>query len=76
MPILTLKDLLPSDEKNPVSAQDCILPLKDGQVSFDVRIHNYQYDQDDPAVLVVVASQHGTPAQLLTEYKQKIYFNK
>lgn len=68
--------VLPRDDKILVSAQDCLLPLKDGQVAFNVRIHNYQYDQDDPAVLVVVASPHGTSAQLLTEYKQKIYFNK
>lgn len=67
---------LPRDEKILTSAQACILPLSNGKVSFNVRIHNYQYDNVDPAVLVVVASPHGTSAQLLTDYKQKIYFNK
>ena len=67
---------LPRDEKILTSAQSSILPLKDGEVPFNVRIHNYQYDEEDPAVLVIIASPHGTSAQLLTDYKQKIYFNK
>lgn len=67
---------LPRDEKILTSAQSCVLPLHDGKVSFNVRIHNYQYDSEDPAVLVVVVSPHGTSAQLITEYKQKIFFNK
>ncbi|CAH6419272.1 Hypothetical protein HVR_LOCUS473, partial [uncultured virus] len=67
---------LPRDEKILTSAQSCVLPLRDGKVSFNVRIHNYQYDDNDPAVLTVVMSPHGTSAQLLTEYKQKIFFNK
>ena len=67
---------LPRDEKILTTAQSCILPLHNGKVDFNVRIHNYQYDQDDPAVLVVVMSPHGTSAQLITDYKQRIYFNK
>lgn len=67
---------LPRDDKILTSAQSCILPLKDGKVPFNVRIHNYQYDSQDPAVLVVVVSPHGTSAQLVTEHKQLIYFNK
>lgn len=67
---------LERDEKILTSAQCCILPLKDGKVSFNVKIQNYQYDAEDPAVLCVVVSPHGTSAQLLTERGQKIYFNK
>lgn len=67
---------LPRDDKILTSSQCCILPLNSGKVPFNVRIHNYQYDNDDPAVLVVVVSPHGTSAQLLTDYKQKVYFNK
>ena len=67
---------LPRDDKILTSAQSCILPLNDNKVSFNVRIHNYQNDSKDPAVLVIVASPHGTSAQLLTDRKQKIYFNK
>jgi hypothetical protein len=58
------------------SAQSCILPLQDDKITFNVRIHNYQYDAENPSVLVVVVSPHGTSAQLITESQQKIYFNK
>lgn len=58
------------------SAQSCILPLQDGKIAFNVRIHNYQYDVENPSGLVVVVSPHGTSAQLITESRQKIYFNK
>lgn len=63
------------DEVILTSAQTCILPLENGKVEFNVEIKNYQYDTEDPAVLCLVVSPHGTSAQLLTKYNQKIYFN-
>ena len=70
---------LERDEKILTSSQSCILPLENSKdssgVEFNVRIHNYQYDEKNPAVLCIVVSPHGTSVQLLTEYKQKIYFN-
>lgn len=67
--------ILPCDDKILTSTQCCILPLIDGKIAFNVRIHNYQYNKEDPAVLVIVASPHGTSAQLLTSCAQRIYFN-
>jgi hypothetical protein len=64
------------DESLLTSSQATVLPLRDGTIEFNVRIHNYQYDAKDPAVLCVVISPHGTSAQLLTEYKQNLYFNR
>lgn len=67
---------LERDQNILVSTQACILPLKDGKVDFNIKIHNYQYSKDDPAVLVLVVSDQGTSAQVLTERNQTLYFNK
>lgn len=66
---------LERDEKLMTSSQACILPLNKGNCEFNVQLHNYQYSATNPALLVIVASPHGTSAQLLTERQQKIYFN-
>lgn len=58
------------------STQACILPLCDGKVEFDVRLFNYQYNKDDPAVLVITVSDMGTSTQVITEYNQRLLFNK
>jgi hypothetical protein len=58
------------------SGQACILPLKDGKVSFHVSLYNYQsYSDDDPAVLVILATQQGTSCLAVKSGKTAIYFN-
>lgn len=70
------KMLLPeSTSSNPSLKQNESKSALDS-VSFNVMINNHQVDATDPAVLVIVASPHGTSAQLLTEPRQRIYFNK
>jgi hypothetical protein len=64
------------DEKILTSTQACFLPLHEGRVAFNGRIFNYQYDEDDPAVLVILASASGTSAQTITKRQQELYFNK
>jgi len=66
---------LERDEKILTSTQSCILPLKDGKVEFNVKLFNYQYDETDPAVLVIVSSQKGTSVQAITTANQSLYFN-
>lgn len=58
------------------STQACILPLSDGKVEFAVKLFNYQSDEEDPAVLVIVASDQGTSVMPITEYQQSLFFNK
>ena len=58
------------------SSQACILPLSEGKVEFNVKLHNYQSSSKDPAVLVVLVSDQGTSAQVVTDYNQSLYFNK
>ncbi len=67
---------LERDEHILAASQACVLPLKDGEVEFNVRLFNYQSSTDNPAVLVVVASSQGTSCQVVTDYQQKLYFNK
>lgn len=66
---------LPRDEHILTSTQACILPLRDGKVEFNVKLFNYQYDEEDPAVLCIVSSKNGTSVQVITEYNQPLYFN-
>jgi hypothetical protein len=54
------------------SAQCNILPLRDGEVEFNIRLHNYQSisssspeEEEHPAVLVIASSTAGTSAQVL-----------
>jgi hypothetical protein len=67
--------LIPRDEIIITSVQTSILPDIAEKIHFNIRIHNYEYNKTDPAVLVITASSQGTSAQLVTEYRQKIYFN-
>jgi hypothetical protein len=65
------------DEHILCSAQACILPLAEsGEVQFVPQLFNYQTSSEDPAVLVVVATSQGTSVQVITEYAQKLYFNR
>ena len=65
------------DEQILCSAQACILPLEEsGEVTFVPQLFNYQSQKNDPAVLVIVATSQGTSAQVITEYAQKLYFNR
>lgn len=67
---------LERDEKILTSTQACFLPLgKDGRVAFNGKLFNYQFDKEDPAILVVLASASGTSAQVITSYNQELYFN-
>ncbi|AYV82819.1 MAG: hypothetical protein Hyperionvirus2_187 [Hyperionvirus sp.] len=67
---------LPRDEKILTSAQACILPAqKDGSVEFNPEIASYQSTAGNPAVLVIVVSSNGTSIQVLTDWRQKLYFN-
>ena len=59
-----------------VSTQACVLPLRDGKVEFNVQLFNYEYSKEDPQVLAIVVSDQGTSAQVITEYNQKLVFNK
>lgn len=67
---------LARDEKILTSTQACFLPIKDGKVAFTGKLYNYQYDEKDPAVLVILASAAGTSAQVITKYNQELFFNK
>jgi len=66
---------LPRDEKILTSAQACILPLTDGEVEFNVKLYNYQ-SNDEPAVLILVCSSEGTSAQIVKGRDCTLYFNK
>lgn len=69
--------ILPRDNVLLASAQACILPLNNtGEVSFVPQIYSYQASSDDPAVLLLIASNQGTSAHLLTGSQQKLYFNR
>lgn len=57
------------------SAQACILPLSDGQVSFHVALFNYQSEANDPAVLTLVSSSTGTSCQVVDRNTTALYFN-
>lgn len=55
------------------SAQFCVLPQDS---KFAVRIFNYQSSTDNPAVLVILASQAGTSCQVVSGKNPILYFNK
>lgn len=67
---------LDRDDKLLCSAQACVLPLRDGEVEFNVSLYNYQSYEDNPAVLVIVASAEGTSAQVVDNGKTSLRFNK
>lgn len=48
------------------SVQACFLPAAVGEeVNFNVALYNYQSYKGNPAVLTIVASSHGTSAQII-----------
>jgi hypothetical protein len=63
-----------SDEKVIVSTQACILPVKTGKQEFCVNIYNYQSMANDPAVLVIIASDKGTSITVPEDQEQPLYF--
>jgi hypothetical protein len=66
----------PRDKAILTSSQFCILPLKDGKVNFGVQLFNYQSEEDNSALLTIVASKEGTSTQVITEKRQILYFNQ
>nr|QBK88121.1 MAG: hypothetical protein LCMAC202_04830 [Marseillevirus LCMAC202] len=62
------------DSEMLASSQACVLPLKDGEVEFNIRLYNYQSYDDDSSVLVIVASSQGTSAQIIKGSTKKLYF--
>lgn len=68
-----------SNERDSVvltTCQCCVLPCKKGgETEFNVQLFNYQSYNDNPAVLVILASKDGTSAQVLETSNQKLYFN-
>jgi len=54
-------------------AQYCVLPLSDGTCEFNVHMYNYQ-SNSEPGVLVLISSQQGTSAQILSG-NSPLYFN-
>lgn len=63
---------LDRDEHILTSTQCCVLPDK---AEFAVQLFNYQSYDEDPAVLVILASKDGTSTQVLTHSNQKLFFN-
>ena len=64
------------DEKILCSTQACFLPAEKNEVNFNVRLFNYQSSTENPAVLVIIASNQGTSAMILDNKTTDIYFNK
>lgn len=59
------------------SAQCCVLPVSKGdKTEFTVQLYNYQSYEDDPAVLVILATKDGTSAQIVNSSNTKLLFNK
>ena len=65
---------LPRDEKLLLSSQCCVLPLDKGEVDFCVQLYNYQSSEQDPGVLVIVATNEGTSCQIISG-QTKLYMN-
>jgi len=65
----------PRDASILVSGQACILPLHEGKVSFHVSLYNYQSQDDDPALLTILATQQGTSCQVIGRNMTPLYFN-
>jgi hypothetical protein len=64
------------DEKLLCSTQACVLNDTSTEVSFNVRLFNYQTTTDNPAVLVIISTNEGTSAQILDAKTTDILFNK
>ncbi len=58
------------------SSQCCLLPCQDnGNVEFNVQLFNYQSYDENPAVLVILATKDGSSAQVVERCNQKLFFN-
>lgn len=64
------------NEKILCSTQACILNDQSKDVSFNVRLFNYQTTTENPAVLVVVATNQGTSSLILDSKTTDVLFNK
>jgi hypothetical protein len=63
------------NEKILCSTQACILEGDSGDIPFNVRLFNYQTTTENPAVLVIIASNQGTSSQILDAKTTDILFN-
>nr|KAJ3418685.1 hypothetical protein HK105_007983 [Polyrhizophydium stewartii] len=71
--------LWPTDSHAIVSTQACFLPIESsGKAEFHVGLFNYQSTAQHPAVLVLVATEAGTSAQVVSGNRAGdiLYFNK
>ena len=57
------------------SCQACVLPIAENKVEFGVDVYNYQSRNDEPAVLVIMATAYGTSAQVVCGGNKLLYFN-
>jgi len=64
------------DEKLLCSTQACVLNDTSNEVSFNVRLFNYQTTTENPAVLVIISTNQGTSAQVLDSKTSDVLFNK
>ena len=64
------------DEKLLCSTQACVLNDTSNEVSFNVRLFNYQTTTENPAVLVIISTNEGTSAQVLDAKTTDVLFNK
>ena len=70
---LSLTSFLIENEQVVTSSQHCILP---DNSEFAVKLYNHQTRDEDPAVLVVMASEQGTSCQVLHGRGEELYFNQ
>eukprot|EP01127_Copromyxa_protea_P008632 TRINITY_DN1983_c0_g1_i1.p1 TRINITY_DN1983_c0_g1~~TRINITY_DN1983_c0_g1_i1.p1 ORF type:complete len:449 (-),score=76.68 TRINITY_DN1983_c0_g1_i1:56-1402(-) len=72
--------LAPRDTHVLMSSQACFLPVpaEGGESKFNVSLRNYTSRPGHPAVLVIVANERGSSAQIIENEggPQKLYFNK
>lgn len=68
-----LTSFLIQNEQVVTSSQHCILP---DNSEFAVKLYNHQTRDEDPAVLVVMASDQGTSCQVLHGRGEELYFNQ
>jgi len=57
-----------------VSAQACILPLRNGNVEFVPNLFNYQSQNNQPAILAITVSKGGISTQVVTN-ERNLYFD-
>lgn len=58
------------------SCQCCVLPCEKGSnLEFYPQLFNYQSQNEDPAVLVILVSKGGTSTQIVERANKPLYFN-